>query len=85
MVGYYFELVGSGVPLNTVCGYDESRHAGFVMSEIAGGGDFLTDGGGGCKTRLEGSLSISDAEQAACAPLAAQIVTALGQPCDIFP
>src|SRR5262245_61873543 len=48
--------------------------------------DGLTVGGGACTTRGGGSSFISDAEQAACAPLAAQVVTAGGgQPCDIFP
>jgi hypothetical protein len=73
--------------VNAVCGYDEGRHAGFVMSQTPQNGFSLTVADGECTAQSigGGSLPLSDAEQAACAPLAAQIVTALGQPCDIFP
>jgi hypothetical protein len=90
MVAYYGFLFGAGAGFNTVCGYDDTRHAGSVVSEsLSPTGvafDHLTVAGDECTTRNEGSSSISDAEQAACAPFAASIATTLsGQPCDVFP
>jgi hypothetical protein len=89
IVNYWFNI--SGAPsINAVCGYDAGRHAGFVMSQDPGNGASLAVSDGECMVGGIGSSPLSDAEQAACAPLAAQVVTAGGfagggQPCDIFP
>ena len=77
------------------CGYDQGRMAGFVSLDTSVGGqlshdDRLAVTGGRCLVVVAdtpvANAVISSAAQAACAPLAAAVVTdVLRLPCDISP
>jgi hypothetical protein len=80
--------------LTPTCAYDAASHAGSARLDAFKNDndrDLLSLTGGHCQVFTTSILTFSDTpvtndEQAACAPLAAQIVAAVsGQPCNIYP